>query len=60
MIRTKSISSQKKKIGGGYYPREMLKGNRDTSSIVNGGKAEYGHSQKTDSGFGDGMMVSSV
>lgn len=28
----------------GYDPGETLKGNRDTSSTVNGSKEEYGHS----------------
>lgn len=36
------LSKKKKKE---YYPREMLKGNRDTT-IVNKGKVEYGQSQK--------------
>lgn len=42
IVKNKVLEYTKK----GYDPRETLKGNRDTSSIVNGGKAEYGHSHK--------------
>lgn len=42
IVKNKVLEYTKK----GYDPRETLKGNRDTSSIVNGGKAEYGHSHR--------------
>lgn len=43
--KNKVLKLSKKKKKKEYYPREMLKGNRDTT-IVNKGKVEYGQSQK--------------